>query len=74
MPKAILEFSLPEEQTDFELAQNGINWHLVAWDLDQVLRAKLKYGPRMSKHKAAAFNEIRNTLHELMSDHGVKFE
>jgi len=44
MPKAILEFDLPEEQSEFENALNGVNYRILLGDLYTWLRAKWKYG------------------------------
>ena len=40
--KAILEFDLPEDQEKFDAANRGMDWALVAWETDQLLRKKLK--------------------------------
>lgn len=41
--KAILEFNLPEEQSEFELASNANKYYSILWELDQHLRSKIKY-------------------------------
>jgi hypothetical protein len=41
--KGALEFKLPEEREDFELAQQGIQWKSVVSDLLEFLRAEIKY-------------------------------
>jgi hypothetical protein len=43
--KAILEFNLPEEQTDFYLATKGKDWWKVCWDMEQWLRQQNKHMP-----------------------------
>ena len=35
--KAILEFNLPEEEQQFNAANKGMDWALIAWDMDQLL-------------------------------------
>jgi hypothetical protein len=44
MPKAILEYNLPEEQMEYFMATNGSKFHSVIWDLVQRIREKRKYG------------------------------
>lgn len=45
MPKAILEFNLPEEQEEFNTTSKAGDMHSVLWDLqNQVFRNILKYG------------------------------
>tara|TARA_R110000868_G_scaffold158316_3_gene386317 strand:+ start:1758 stop:1991 length:234 start_codon:yes stop_codon:yes gene_type:complete len=70
--KAILEFNLPDDQEYFTLANNGLNFWRVLYDLDQELRAKTKYAPDdLPQDKYDAYNEIRDRLHELMSENNV---
>jgi hypothetical protein len=41
--KAILEFDLPEENSDFQAAINGSNYRSCIWEFDQLLRSEMKY-------------------------------
>lgn len=41
--KALLKFSLPEEQDEFETANNGWKYRSILCDIDNFLRSKLKY-------------------------------
>jgi len=71
--EAILKFNLPEEQTEFDNAVNGTKWSLVAWELDQYLRKKMKYG-EISQEAYDAFEECRDKLHEIKGGYGLVFE
>ena len=70
--KAILEFNLPEDKEEFDVASKGMDWSLVAWDIDQLLRDKLKYGKLLPNTKAE-LEEIRDTLNEMVIDRGLKY-
>ena len=73
--KATLEFNLPEDNDDFKMANNGVNWYLVCWELDNDLRAKTKYAPdSLPQDKYDAYQEIRERLRELMSERNVGFD
>jgi hypothetical protein len=73
--KAILEFNLPDDQEDFELATSAIKFWHVLWELDQELRSKTKYAPDdMSDDDYDAYQSIRDKLHELMTDNNVSFD
>ena len=73
--KATLEFNLPEDQQDFELATKGMKFWSVLWELDQSLRAKTKYAPdSLPQDKYDAYQEIRNELHELMLNSNISFD
>lgn len=42
--KAILEFHLPEEESDYKDASQGARWHNLLCDLDDHLRQSIKHG------------------------------
>lgn len=74
--KAILEFQLPEDQLEFDLAVKGSKMHLVLWEMDQWLRAQYKYMPdnEYSEDKYETFEKCREQLRELMFENGLKFD
>ena len=74
--KAILEFNLPEDHVEFEMAVNGSKIHSVLWEMDQWLRAQYKYMPdtEYSQDKYDTFEKCRDQLREIMFENGVKFE
>ena len=74
--KAILEFNLPEDKQDFDLATKGSDWWNVCWEMDQWLRAQYKYMPDegYSKEKYDAYYESREKLFELMNENGVSLD
>ena len=74
--KAILEFNLPEDHIEFEMATNGSKMHSVLWEMDQWLRAQYKYMPdtEYSQDKYDTFEKCRDQLREIMFENGVKFE
>ena len=74
--KAILEFNLPEDQIDFDLAVNAAKAQATLWEMDQWLRAQYKYMPddEYSKDKYETFEKCREQLREIMFENGVKFE
>lgn len=73
--KAILEFNLPDDQQDFELATKGLKFWSILWDLDQSLRAKTKYAPdSLPQDKYDAYQEIRDELRELMFENNISFD
>ena len=73
--KAILEFNLPEDQQDFDLANSGMKFWSVLWELDQSLRSKTKYAPdSLPQDKYDAYQEIREELRELMLNNDISFD
>lgn len=73
--KAILEFNLPDDQQEYELANSGLSFWNVLWELDQELRTKTKYASDgLPKDKYEAYQEIRDKLYELMNENNVNLE
>jgi hypothetical protein len=73
--KAILEFNLPDDQQDYDLANNGLNFWRVLYELDQELRAKTKYASDdLPQDKYDAYQEIRDMLHEMMTDNNISLD
>lgn len=73
--KGTLEFNLPEEQSDFKLASNATSWYLVAWDMDQYLRDKIKY-PEDTKSDEyyEALEQVRKEFWDIMTHRGLDFD
>jgi 23S rRNA A2030 N6-methylase RlmJ len=73
--KATLEFNLPDDQQEYDLANSGLAFWNVLWELDQELRAKTKYAADdLPQEKYYAYQEIRDLLHELMNDNNVSLD
>jgi hypothetical protein len=73
--KATLEFNLPDDQQEYDLANNALNFWRVLYELDQDLRTKTKYAEDdLPQDKYDAYQEIRDMLHELMTDNNVSLD
>jgi hypothetical protein len=73
--EAILKFDLPDDKTEFEVASKAMDWSILAWDIDQYIRNRLKY--QTEKLQTTSANEelelLRNELHNLMQEDGLQF-
>jgi hypothetical protein len=75
MAKGIIEFNLDEELNDFKLATNAKDIMSVLWEVDQELRAKVKYAPdTTSQETVLALMNIRNILRESMHNKSISFD
>lgn len=73
--KAILEFNLSEERTQFDEAINGFKWASLVYDIDTYLRANTKYASDdMPDEVYKALQGVRDYLHEEMTNMGLQFE
>jgi hypothetical protein len=67
--KAILEFNLPEDKEEFDVASRGMDWALLAWDIDQFIRNKIKY----EQDRDGVLQLVRNELNFRMEEKGLKY-
>ena len=73
--KAILEFNLPEDQTEYQMVNDTSKMFSVIWDMKQWLRSQTKYAPdSMSDDTYKAFEECREKLNELLADNRVDLD
>lgn len=69
MPKVILEYNIPEEQDEFDLAYNGARLAVIVEDFDEYLRRKLKYeSDSLTEEQYKLYQEIRDKLTELRNE------
>ena len=66
--KAIIEFSLPEDNQEFELHTKALKMYSTLWDFDVWLRAEIKY------NNQEQYEPVREKLRELMNDNRIDFD
>ena len=73
--KAILEFELPEDKEEFDAASKGMDWAILAWDIDQYIRNRLKY--QFEKLDTSSAKEelelLRESLNEMLIVSGLQY-
>ena len=67
--KATLEFNLPKDQEEFNVAVKAMDWALLAWDIDQFIRNKIKY----EQDRDGVLQLVRNELNFKMEERGLQF-
>ena len=73
--KAILEFNLPEDQTEYQMFNDSSKMFSVLWDMKQWLRSQVKYAPDgMSQEAYDAFEECKEKLNELLIDNNLDLD
>jgi hypothetical protein len=72
MAKGTLTFDLPEEQTEFDMANRAADMWAVLDDLDQELRNHLKYASHPEWH-GGTVEDIRKILLDAMAERGINF-
>ena len=70
--KAILEFNLPEEQEEFQLATNAVKWMSFAHQFEQYLRAEWKYNEdKYNEDQYKTLEQIREKFYDLLTEEGL---
>ena len=59
-----IEFSLPEDKSEYEIAVHGIDFFCIIWGFDQWLREQIK-------HQDKDYQEIRDKLNYIMEEHAI---
>lgn len=70
MAKGILEFDLPEESEDFEVATNGWKYRSVIHEFDQDLRRRIKHGTYPDEQRKL-LEELRKQLNDDLQESGI---
>jgi len=72
--KATLEFNLPEEEREFQLASKGSSISYALWNYDQFLRNEVKYNyEKYSEAELNTFRTVRDELRRNLIDANVDF-
>ena len=71
--KAILEFELPDDKTEFDTASKAMDWAILAWDMEQYIRNRLKYEEDLDASSLEELQLLRNELHHKMDESGLQF-
>jgi hypothetical protein len=65
--KASLHFNLPDEESEFTHATNGLKYHTFIFEFDNKLRSMQKYQDVQS----IAMDELRTMFYEMLNDYGI---
>jgi hypothetical protein len=68
--KAMLRFTLPQESEEHQLALDGWKWRIVAEEMDNFLRNKLKYED-LTEEDDEIYQSVRDELHSLIDNQGL---
>lgn len=68
MSRVYLKFDLPEEREEYELAYNGAKYKYALDDLDDWLRAQIKYDDGDNgRTRIKVMQEVRDKLREIIN-------
>jgi hypothetical protein len=70
--KATLTFNLPDDQTEYDFANNGGYYYSVIWDFDQFLRSEVRYNENITEAERDYAEMLREKLREILDENNVK--
>ena len=71
--KAILEFELPEDQDQYEIANNASKMYLALWDIKQLFRSKLKYNSDgLNSEQLEQWEIMQDEFFEILDNNDLK--
>lgn len=71
--KVTLEFILPDDQREYDVANQANKMQSLLWDFSQQLRSWRKYGNTF-KDAGDALDKITTDFHGLVNHHGVNID
>jgi hypothetical protein len=71
MSKAILEFNLPEDQSDFDLAVKALDMRIALDGIRQYLRSKVKYETD-DPNKWEAYDEMYQEFYNIINKNNIQ--
>ena len=71
--KAILEFDLPADKTQYNVASKAMDWALLVWELHEQLVKWEKYEEHTDK-EIDLMTTMRQFINNRMNDHGLIYQ
>lgn len=71
MPKATLEFNLPEEREEYELTVKAGALCSFIFEFSQYLRSQYKYNDTLTEEQHELLEKIREEFYRIMSEYDV---
>jgi len=73
--KAIIEFELPEDQNEYEKANNANKMYMALWDIRQLLRSKLKYNSDgLNDEQLQQWEAMRGDFFDILDNNDLKLD
>ena len=73
--KAIIEFELPEDQEEYEKANNANKMYMALWDIKQLLRSKLKYNSDgLNDEQLEQWEAMRGDFFDILDNNDLKLD
>ena len=73
--KAIIEFELPEDQEEYQMANNASKMYTALWDIRQLFRSKLKYNSDgLNDEQLDQWESMRGNFFDILDNNDLKLD
>ena len=73
--KAILEFELPDDQSEYEYAVDAPKMYSALWDIKQLIRSKLKYNSDgLTDIELKQWEMMQDEFYSILDNHNLKLD
>ena len=73
--KAIIEFELPKDQEEYEMANNANKMYTALWDIKQLFRSTLKYNTTgLNDEQLEQWEAMRGEFFEILENNDLKLD
>ena len=73
--KAIIEFELPEDQEEYQMANNASKMYTALWDIRQLFRSTLKYNKTgLNDEQLEQWEAMRGEFFEILDNNDLKLD
>jgi hypothetical protein len=73
--KAIIEFELPQDQEEYEMANNASKMYTALWDIRQLFRSTLKYNTTgLNDEQLEQWKAMRGEFFDILDNNDLKFD
>jgi hypothetical protein len=73
--KAIIEFELPQDQEEYEMANNASKMYMALWDIRQLFRSTLKYNTTgLNDEQLEQWEAMRGEFFEILDNNDLKLD
>lgn len=73
--KATIEFELPEDEEQYEIANNAGKMYMALWDIKQLFRSTLKYNPTgLNEEELKQWEAMREEFFEILDNNDLNID
>ena len=73
--KAIIEFELPEDYEEYEMANNASKMYMALWDIRQLFRSTLKYNSDgLNDEQLEQWEAMRGDFFDILENNDLKLD